>query len=388
MRPLSGRGLTAILVLFGLPVLVTGGPEENPHYDPATGVLRVVTTPSTRGDCIQCHPTHGTDAFTANPDVLFAENTNELAFFSQGAAACHAARPTSYPLGEADRMPETDPDAGYFEANTGGVRTVGLDFRGRWPGETVWSDPTVTPGGHYVSPHAWDPDMPRIDALGQGSCYNCHDPHGGSARFDLLTGTYGGLAGHSSIGPPSSYDLCFDCHGPAGPLAMDPENRLIRDWYDAGINGTTAGHQIRLDPENVISWPANVQPGDMLACYDCHNPHGSEGNDRVRPNAFLLSDERSGWSDLTDTLGDAAQARAFCLGCHITSDGIPGTQTVQGIVMNTLPDEPAHLSTDPRSCHDCHGRDYAGPTSFNVHHPNGNPDAPTTGLFESPGLDW
>jgi hypothetical protein len=386
LRPLAGRALTGFLLV--LPALVTGAPDGNPHYDPAGGVLREITTPSTRGECIQCHPTHGTGDLAASAEVLFTENTNRLAFFSQGAAPCHGSQPTSYPLGEADRMPETDADAGYPEANTGGTRVAGLDFRGRWPGETIWSDPTVTPSGHHVSPHAWDPDMPRLDANGEGSCHNCHDPHGGEGRFDLLVDSYGGIAGHASLGPPSSYDLCFRCHGPDGPLAMEPENRLIRDWYDSGFNGETAGHQIRLDPRNVISWPSHIQPGDMLACYDCHNPHGSEGNDRVQPNAFLLNDHRAGWSGLTDTLNDPDQARRFCLGCHVEADGVPGTRTVQGIVMNTLPDEPAHRSTDARSCHDCHGRDYSGPTSFNVHHPNRDPDAPDTGLLESPGWDW
>ena len=95
--------------------------------------------------------------------------------------------------------------------------------------------------------------------------------------------------------------------------------------------------------------------GDKLPCYDCHNPHGSAGNDFVQPNGALLSDQRRDWSGLDNTLGDAAQARRFCFGCHIPSDGIPGSQTVEGIVMNTLPDEEPHRATR-QSCYDCHGR--------------------------------
>jgi predicted CXXCH cytochrome family protein len=370
--------LTATLLT--IPCLVTGGPEFNPHGDPTSGVLRVITAPSSRGECFQCHPQHGDESLTASEELLFAENTNDLAFFSQGAAPCHGAKPTSYPLPDADRMPETDADAGYPEANIGGVRTPGLDFRGRWPGETVWSDATVTTGGNFVSPHAWDPDMPRIDPGGQGSCHNCHDPHGSVGRFDLLTDNYGGVAGHSDVGPPQSYDLCLSCHGPMGPFGMDPENRNIRDYYDPGLNGDTAGHQIRLDSNNVLSWPANIQAGDMLPCYVCHNPHGSEGNDRVSPNGYLINDDRTGWSGLTNTRGQADQGRRFCLGCHIESDGIPGSRSVLGIVMNTLPDENGHESTDNRNCQRCHGSDYSGPTSYNVHHPNDNPPGENVGF--------
>lgn len=386
MRSRSGKALTFVLV--GLPWVVTGSPEDNPHYDSTHGVLRVSTTPSTRGECNQCHPAHGTDELGANPEVLFGENTNALAFFSQGAVACHQARPTSYPLGEADRMPETDSDAGYFEANAGGVRAPGLDSRGRWPGQTVWSDPAVTPSGHFVSPHAWDPDMPRLDPSGEASCHNCHDPHGGSGRFDLLVAQYGGISGHASIGPPAAYDLCFSCHSSSGALGMDPESRRIRDYFDPALNGSTAGHQIRLDSDVVLSWPANVQPGDMLPCYDCHNPHGSQGGNGAEPNAFALSDQRPEWSGLTDTLNDPAQARRFCLGCHVTSDGIPGSQSVEGILMNALPDESGHDSMNMQSCHDCHGRDYSSATGFNVHHPNGDPEGgPQDGFLESGGFE-
>jgi hypothetical protein len=108
----------------------------------------------------------------------------------------------------------------------------------------------------------------------------------------------------------------------------------------------------------------------MLPCYDCHNPHGSRGNDGVQPNAFVLSDQRTGWSGLTDTIDDAEQARRFCFGCHIPSDGIPGSQTVEGIVMNALPDHDGHTQAATKSCYDCHGRDYTSPTGHNVHNPS------------------
>jgi hypothetical protein len=150
---------------------------------------------------------------------------------------------------------------------------------------------------------------------------------------------------------------------------METSNRLIEDYYDAGLNGAFAGHQIRKNPAVAISWPSHVKIGDMLPCYDCHNPHGSRGYDGVRPNGYLLSDERPGWSGIVDPTASAEESRRFCLGCHVPSDGMPGSRSVEGIVMNAISTRSGHVSSDAESCHGCHGADYSGPTSVNVHHP-------------------
>jgi hypothetical protein len=266
------------------------------------------------------------------------------------------------------------------------VRRPGVTLRGRWPGEQIYSDTRLLPNGHYVSPHARDADMPRRDAGGDGLCLNCHDPHARPGR-DLLIASYGNISGHAESGPPAAYGLCFSCHGRAGVGSMEPESRNIEDYYDTGLNGTSAGHQIRRNPAVAISWPAHVKIGDKLPCYDCHNPHGSAGNDFVRPNGALISDQRRDWSGLDDTLADAAQARAFCLACHIPADGIPGSQTVEGIVMNTLPDEDAHRSAAVQSCYDCHGKDYSSATGYNVHNPgNGEASGTGSGFWGSEGM--
>lgn len=347
----------------------------DPHGDVRTGVLRVVTDPPTRGECTQCHSTH-TEEGDLPPAAtnLFTDNSNRLAFWTQGATPCHQTRPTNYPLGENDRLPDLGPDVGYFEANTGGQRRAGVEFRGRWPGEAVYRNPRVTATGRYYSPHAHDPDMPRQDDGSEGLCLNCHNPHGTANRRDILTGSYGGIGGHMAIGAPTEYGLCFSCHRQAGLPGMDPENRLIADLYDSGLNGDTAGHQIRKNPEVALYWPAHIRVGDKLPCYDCHNPHGSEGNNRVQPNAFVLSDQRLGWSGLTDPRLNAEQNRRFCFGCHIASDGIPGSQTIEGIVMNAISDREAHKSSSLTACYDCHGRDYSTATSYNVHHPSPGED--------------
>jgi len=341
----------------------------DPHGDPLTGALRITTFPSTRGQCSQCHISHGDPNLPGPYRIeLFAPNTNaQIAFYSEGDGPCHRDRPGNYPLTENDRMPELEPDAGYFEANSGGERIRGVQFRGRWPGETIWSDVRLTPQGHFLSPHAQDPHMPLRDASGQGMCENCHDPHGTANLRDILVDTYAGIGGFDAVAAPVEYRLCFDCHGHDGPPGMDPENQLIEDFYDAGLNGDMAGHQIHRNSNVALSWPSRIQDGDMLPCYDCHNPHGSEGNGGIAPNGFLLSDQRPEWYGLTDTRNDAVQGRRFCLGCHIPADGIPGTKTVEGIVMNTIPNRMEHRSTGTRNCNECHGNDYGGPQAHNVH---------------------
>jgi hypothetical protein len=306
--------------------------------------------------------------------VLFTDNDNRLAYWDAGIEPCHGSRPDNYPLLESDRLPETAADPGYFEANSGGIRRAGVRYRGRWPGADIFGNPGQTGSGDYLSPHAFDPDMPRRDAGGEGLCLNCHDPHGKGQQRDLLVARYGAIAGHAAVGAPEQYALCFSCHGRTGPAGMDLGGRFVEDYYDRGLNGDTAGHQIRKNPAIALSWPSYVQIGDMLPCYDCHNPHGSQGYNRVQPNGALLSDALVGWSGLTNTVGDAPQSRLLCLGCPIPSDGIPGTVVVHGIVMNTLSSQAQHQASGTAACHDCHGRDYSGPTSHNVHNPGSGQD--------------
>jgi hypothetical protein len=344
----------------------------DPHGDPDTGVWRIATQPPTRGECIQCHETHA-PAGSAPPtrQGLFAPNDNGLCYCPGSASPCHQATPPGYPADEADRIPEGLPGAGYFEVNAGGRRVPGVLHRERWPGAIVFEDDRILGDGRYVSPHRSDANMPRRDPGGRGMCLNCHDVHGSENAFDILVDTYSSIAGWTDPGPPAAYALCFRCHGRRGPAGMRQENRWIEDYYDEALQGSgTAGHQIRLSAKSALSWPSTVRKGDRLPCYDCHNPHGSRGNDGSHPNAFLISDQRDSWSDLTATASDPLQNRRFCLGCHIPSDGMPGSVTVEGIVMNAIPaGVPEHATASWEGCFRCHGGDYSSATAHNVHHP-------------------
>lgn len=341
-----------------------------PHLDPVHGVQRIVSPLVPIGSCDQCHYQHEQETGdTPLSKLLFSENTNNLCYTVGGAGPCHQAMPANYPADETHRIPDGFPDAGYFEYNSGGAKIYGVQYRSRWPGAVIYDDATLI-GLNYVSPHRNDPDMPRIDANGAGSCLNCHDAHGTPNPFDALVGAYRGIGGFDEpTYPQNRYGLCFDCHSAFGPAGMNPTGRLIADFYDSSINGNTAGHQINKDPDIAISWPSYVNVGDKLPCYECHNPHGSRGYSNEGANAFLISDSRPGWSNLTDTRNDPIQTRRFCFSCHIPADGVPGSREVSGIVMNTIPTRAAHELASIRSCYECHGADYGQSRDNNVHNP-------------------
>jgi predicted CXXCH cytochrome family protein len=210
-----------------------------------------------------------------------------------------------------------------------------------------------------------DTDMPELDSANRGLCANCHNPHGTTNPFDMLTSTY------IDPGPNANYQLCFDCHNSTtGPLGMDTANTLIEDFYNQSPNG---GHRIKCSTKAVTGTcpPDGISVGDKMPCYNCHNPHGSKGNDGINPNTNLLSDQRSGWSGLTDTLNTASQVRSFCLGCHVPSDGTPGSNTVMDISMNAIPAvSGAHETSATASCYGCHGSSYTAGTDTNVHNPD------------------
>ena len=118
--------------------------------------------------------------------------------------------------------------------------------------------------------------------------------------------------------------------------------------------------------------------GARLPCYDCHNPHGSQGFGGGGPNKYLLSDQRPGWYGLDSIKTSSAQARRFCFGCHKSSDGLYGG-VVEGLTLSPLPNDVAeHSASGQAHCYDCHGRDYSSSTSFNIHNPNVNPEQRTT----------
>jgi hypothetical protein len=348
---------TAIAVALMASVLQADGGRfrTSPHGSPTSGVNYSNQYPT--GSCAQCHHSH--DPSSPYPFGLFRENSNDLCLTaSQG--GCHADQPagasSGYPAQESDRMPNGSSDPGYFEYNNAGTRVAGLANLVRWPGQQVWQDLNH-------SPHNSSPNMPIKDAFGNGSCDNCHNVHGGPSEHDMLDTTYLGISGSQNGLVADNYKLCLSCHSPYGPVGMADSSKHISEYYDRAMNpNQRSGH-------GVSSASGYIPGNSRLPCYDCHNPHGSQGYDRLGPNAYLLSDQRTGWWGLDSIKTDTAQVRRFCFGCHKTSDGLRGG-TVEGMTMPPLTNLiPEHASTSSRHCYDCHGRDYSSGTSHNVHNP-------------------
>jgi Doubled CXXCH motif (Paired_CXXCH_1) len=342
----------ALLVCFV--IAYAGGQfKASPHGSTTSGVWRVADYP--KGSCAQCHTTHSaTGGFDYS---LFQQNSNRLCF-SQSMGGCHADRPTGgtsgYPAQESDRMPSGSSDPGYFEVNAGGMRLPGIENRVRWPGQLVWED-------MLSSPHNTDPDMPIKDAMGFGSCDNCHAVHGSASSHDMTDTTFKGIVGSQTGAVPANYQQCLVCHSASGPSGMNQSAKLIADFYNTSFGGGRNGHK--------VGGGGYVPSNARLSCSDCHNPHGSAGYNNLGPNGFLVSDQRPGWYGLTDIKNDNTQVRRFCFGCHTSSDGFGGG-TIHGMNPERLPDEEPHLFNGTQHCYDCHGRDYSSSSGNNVHNPS------------------
>lgn len=348
--------LLIVLLTFAIVILVwaqTDYYETSPHGNSLTGVLR--DPRFGRGECGHCHLGH--KEITPEKLLLFTQNNNNLCY------TCHSSKPVGYPAQEEDRMPIGSSYPGYFEYNSNGVKIPGVENRKRWPGQLAYENSGYSSSGKFFSPHRSDLDMPRKDNNNSGMCVNCHNPHGTKNPFDMLDTTYLNIEGAFVGGRPENYELCFKCHSTLGPTGMNPEGKRIGDFYDKLINNDAeSGHQFK-------TTFGYVKKGDKLPCYDCHNPHGSQGNDGVHPNAYLLSDQRLGWSGLDSLKTSNFHIRKFCFGCHKSSDG-QGGGSVEGVSLQALPNSVLeHSFNDQTHCYDCHGRDYSSPTARNIHHP-------------------
>lgn len=276
------------------------------------------------GSCIQCHndPSY--------PLSLFTDNDNSLCY------TCHAKASLNYPVKEKGRDKQ-----GFFNS-------------GRWPGKDAYeasahwtSEELVYPGTTYEA----------------GDCKNCHNPHGTENKA-MLKAPY----------EPGDYSLCLNCHGTGGrALVMRESSKFIESYYaPSNVDDSAPGHMItRSSKQRNDFTNARLESGAMLPCYDCHNPHGSTGA-RGNPNGFMISAQRPEWDGLTNTLGDPAQARRFCFGCHVPSDGVPFSKEVEGILMNTIPriegtSAGEHGSNGSASCYQCHATGYTTEESLNVH---------------------
>ena len=296
--------------------------RKSVHGNPGTGLKRFKDLEA--GECEQCHTAR------RQPGAKF-ESIAEMEF----CYFCHREASDEYPAIEGKRGKD-----GFFD-------------RGRWPGKKVYESSRHWKSGALIYPgKKYEP----------GDCKNCHNPHG-SENKAMLKAPY----------VTGDYRLCFDCHGAKGSaIIMRDSARFIESYYTlVNVTGSAPGHRITFSPKQRNDFSASkLSLGDTLPCYDCHNPHGSQGGRALEPNGYHISDQRPEWDGLTDLIKNPSQARRFCLGCHVESDGTPFSREVEGIRMNRIPklegvDE--HGLAGTASCYQCHGGDYSTEVSVNVH---------------------
>lgn len=278
----------------------------------------------------------------------------------------------------------------------------GYPITGTFPGATVYNDTTKNRHAAIPSGVTTDPMLPsQTTTRVAGDCRWCHLAHRGPSQYDSLTATFSAPAT-----PTVSLDrtrgdyaaACFACHGGGSWVAsgaVDIKQYAVKSPDDLT---TTSGHRIK-------TTGATLPLNSPLPCYDCHNPHGS-----TRNNKMLLADTLGQSLDATVTGGIvttvAGRVREFCFTCHSTSDATAkvwdsaaGSYTsattsmmVQGLRrdgtllagqtkpsgyslnqnylrLKALGGTDHHSQSSTKSCYDCHGKNYNGGGSPNVHAP-------------------
>ena len=216
--------------------------------------------------------------------------------------------------------------------------------------QTIHLSPTtglLWPGGKYGSTYA------RVDAGGnliplentslgsnlqplpstyRGTCLNCHWPHG--VRDDNPSGRfYPNLTVEQTVEqkdannmavldtsvspsypvPSDSNDLCLTCHDTQVYSATSGRNLDKIDWTlvqhgTSAASGTSRGN-LR-DP--YLTYSNSYSRNLVLACTDCHTPHGDTGN------IFLL---RSAINGRSVSVTNTGYWYNICNACHTINSG-------------------------------------------------------------------
>ena len=333
----------AALVLGSLPVLViaTGGVYSLArHGDPTTGVQRDTALP--RGDCAQCHVSHGGQAY-----ALFAPNTNGLCYTS----GCHN-------LSGALKLFQ---GSAAYDVSSHALNTY-------WPG----FDPSVDPAAPPV----------RSSADG-GKCVNCHNPHGYNRDGTGLI---------PSMAFSREEKLCVVCHD--GSPASDVKTQFNK-LYKHPI-ATSGKHNAAENTSSAFgATPTNNRHAE---CVDCHNPHvaKAEGSMRINtppdaPNPLrgvsrvAVINGAAGsapsyvYRDPSDTTPPIAEYQV-CFKCHSSWTTRPGGQSDLALLFN--PNNPSYHPVEAQGkntnininsfvngwdatklmyCSDCHGNEDISP---------------------------
>lgn len=345
---------------------VSGHLLEDTSTVPGPGLTQV---------CSSCHAVHFDR--TAKPK-LYKTPTNGATVTGNNYTWCEACHNDAYDWVVPTYPYPTSPlSAAEPQRDASGYPTLGT-----YAGRTTYNNTTWNAHNPTTSTNVIWPSSGRSS----GDCRNCHASHANTVKYDALLAAFRPSSSETTESDRlnGTYaELCVTCHD--GSPATTNVRQFIT--YDATKTGDdyTGGHRI-------FTSGGNLPVGAPLPCYDCHNPHGTKGNDGSNPNKHLISDEQ--WSGI-DTSTTAGVVN-FCTKCHLPweytagsgqpdANTIPAGQltTIEGLDRRVVANKlslpggitahlKANMTTPAISCYDCHGSSYSAPshsTGYNVHRP-------------------
>jgi hypothetical protein len=347
---------------------------QSAHGDPTSGVNRSGTecptgTPCPQGDCTHCHETFAPSICGVNELMLFAPN-NPTSQTDNFCFQCHR-DPDSAAQSEMIENKDYGSTFGGGTANSTNIKDAfalgkpvgtwddgsshNLLFIRNWvstkaPGDWITESTNACALCHHVhysqknhDPYPGFPPYktairrPQAPSSGVNKPWNLWGDETGS--FELMglwsDGEYTNLyqapervgGGYEPAGQSSPTDgsnlpnfvtFCTACHGVQIPTAdhdapvEDGRNLSAIDWTQTGDkHGKLTGDG---SPFGMKKWPYSQEDPSynyVLACTDCHEPHGS-------PSPFLLRTSVNGTDNITVTVGANGELYMynFCLACH------------------------------------------------------------------------
>lgn len=237
-------------------------------------------------------------------------------------------------------------------------------------GKEVWENTTYSAHSRDTTGALWPGGGYGVDrtadAENRGKCINCHNVHGTPYGLGLV-GRFT-VPAYNDKDALTNYGICFQCHGPVG-VGKGVTTKNMTPYYQSTYPGTgtfggTQGHFIKSSGRGYLDSEGRpLEAGWKIPCIDCHNTHGSVGENR-----FLLKGNINGDNFTHLFKGTALSGRQFCVQCHRYSDDARGPAPYRGGTIALMPGtNPQHASTGTIECNYCHG---GGDLVKGAHAPN------------------
>ncbi len=229
-----------------------------------------------------------------------------------------------------------------------------------------------------------------------GKCQQCHDPHGGKRKFNLLPGA-GEYCHHKlpvgkSRHKPFVEGKCSDCHAmddsPEGALAKKPGGSLCSECHEG--SATTPERAFKdlcmtchkTDAKGDVPKEKRVDPKelhvDFVDCSHCHFSHSSPNESLLRkpgrelcfgchePGSITVSNKNDGFIHVPAVNGTCTRCHSIhstsdanllvrpsndlCLDCHAAQTAVKDASSMRVDLSHKY----VHDAIKKRTCADCH----------------------------------